>query len=60
VINVTVCKQYRDRLQLVPDEDLLDPVHGVLTRVDDHALGRSGGRRHIAVGGETAGGKPSD
>ena len=60
VVYVTVREQHRDRLQPVAEKKLVYPLLCVLARVDNHALRTTGRRHHIAVGGESTRGKPSD
>src|SRR6516165_3057637 len=60
VVDMTVREQNRGRPEPVLGEDLLDTGHGVLTRIDDHALLAGSGRDDITVRGERPGWEPCD
>src|SRR6516165_2927377 len=60
VVDMTVREQDRGRPEPVLGEDLLDTGHGVLARIDDHALLSGSGRDDIAVRGERPCWEPCD
>src|SRR5579859_5200955 len=57
---MTVREQDRGRAEPVLGENLLDPAHGFLARVDDHALLARSGRDDITVRGERPCWEPCD
>ena len=60
VVDMAVSEQDRGGLEPVLGQEFVDTALGVLTRIDDHALGTGRGRDYITVGRKRAGREPCD